>query len=64
MANAIARTLLSTFTIDAYARKIPNAPIVFESATSHDNFVEVHYAAKDAQFFLTTKPKATGGDFN
>jgi hypothetical protein len=45
MAEAIAHI------IDADAPKTPNAPIAFESATSHDNFVEVHYVAKDARFF-------------
>jgi len=29
----------------------PNVPIAFESATSHDNVVEVHYTAKDARLF-------------
>jgi len=52
MANAVAYTLI---TIDAKARKMPNAPIIFESATSHDNFVEVHYAAKDARFLPQNK---------
>jgi hypothetical protein len=49
MAKAIAHA------IDANALKMPNAPIAFESATSHDNFVEVHYAAKDARLFPHNK---------
>ena len=43
MANAIAQTI--------GASKRPNAPIVLESATSHDNVVEVHYRANDARLF-------------
>jgi hypothetical protein len=34
---------------------MPNAPIAFESATSHDNSVEVHYAAKDPRLFPHNK---------
>ena len=45
MAKAIAHA------IDTNVPKTPNAPIAFESATSHDNIVEVHYTAKDARFF-------------
>src|SRR5882724_4824171 len=41
--------------IDANVPKTPNVPIAFESATSHDNFVEVHYTAKDARFFPHNK---------
>jgi hypothetical protein len=45
VAKAIAHAL------DASVPKTPNVPIAFESATSHDNFVEVQYTAKDARFF-------------
>jgi CxxC motif-containing protein len=45
MAEAIARV------IDTNTPKTRDVPIAFESATSHDNFVEVHYVTKDARFF-------------
>ena len=41
--------------IDAKIPKTPNVPIVFESASSHDNFIEVHYRATDARFFPHNK---------
>lgn len=41
--------------IDAKIPKTPNVPIVFESASSHNNFVEVHYRATDARFFPHNK---------
>jgi hypothetical protein len=47
MASAAAHSIDAV----ANAHMIPNAPIVFQSATSHHNFVEVHYTARDAQFF-------------
>jgi DNA-binding CsgD family transcriptional regulator len=53
-ASAIAHTI----TIDANARRIPYAPVAFEFAISHDNFVEVRYAAKDARFFPQNKAEA------
>lgn len=37
--------------IDTNVPKRQNVPITFQSATSHDNIVEVHYTAKDARFF-------------
>ncbi len=49
MAKAIAHA------IDAKALKMPDAPIAFESATSHDNFVEVRYSVKDARLFPHSK---------
>lgn len=41
--------------IDANLPKTPNVVIAFESATSHDNIVEVHYTAKAARFFPHNK---------
>jgi hypothetical protein len=41
--------------IDTRIPKTPNVPIVFESATSHDNYIEVHYRATDARFFPHNK---------
>lgn len=41
--------------IDAKIPKTPNVPIVFESASSHDNFIELHYRATDARFFPHNK---------
>ena len=41
--------------IDAKIPKTPNVPIVFESATSHDNFIDVHYRATDARLFPHNK---------
>jgi hypothetical protein len=41
--------------IDTKIPKTPNVPIVFESASSHDNFIEVHYRATDARFFPHNK---------
>ncbi|HWN49419.1 MAG TPA: hypothetical protein VNO18_06255 [Xanthobacteraceae bacterium] len=49
MAKAIAQT------ISANTLKAPGAPIAFESATSHDNFVEVRYVANDAAVFARLK---------
>ena len=41
--------------IDTRIPKTPNVPIVFESATSHDNYIEVHYRATDARLFPHNK---------
>ena len=41
--------------IDAKIPKTPNVPIVFESATSHGNFIDVHYRATDARLFPHNK---------
>ncbi|MBO0759169.1 MAG: hypothetical protein J2P54_25290 [Bradyrhizobiaceae bacterium] len=49
MAKAIADT------ISANTIKSTQGPIVFQSATAHDNFVEIQYAAKDALFFARNK---------
>lgn len=49
MADEIART------IQAKALQAPSGSMAFESATSHDNIVEVRYAAKDARFFPQSK---------
>jgi len=45
MAKAIAHA------IDTKAPKTPDTPITFESATSHDNVVELHYIANEARVF-------------
>ena len=49
MARAIAHA------IDANALKAPGAAIVFESAASHDNVVELKYRANDAAAFARLK---------
>lgn len=49
MAKAIAET------IDAGAIKSADGPVVFQSATAHDNVVEIQYAARDATFFARNK---------
>jgi hypothetical protein len=42
-------------TINATAPKTPGAAISFESATSHDNIVEMRYVANDAAVFVRLK---------
>jgi hypothetical protein len=52
MAAAIAHT------IEANTLKAPGAAITFESATSHDNFVEMRYVANDAAIISRLKSNA------
>lgn len=54
MARAIAHT------IDANTLKSSNGPVIFQSATAHDNVVEIQYAAKDATFFARNKTNLEG----
>jgi len=54
MAKAIARA------IEAASPKSPNGLIVFESATAHDNVIEIQYAMKDATFFARNKTSLDG----
>jgi hypothetical protein len=44
-------------TIDANTPKAQIGPLTFLSATSHDNIVDVQFAAKDATFFASEKAK-------
>lgn len=56
--NAEPKTAAELTTAIAIAIEIPkkpNVPIVFESATSHDNFIDVHYRATDARLFPHNK---------
>jgi hypothetical protein len=46
---------IATAITNSNVRKMPNALIVFESATAHDNFVEVRYTAVDARLFPHNK---------
>jgi hypothetical protein len=41
--------------IDTGVSKTPGAPIAFQSATSHDNVVEMRYVANDAAGFVRLK---------
>jgi hypothetical protein len=52
IAKAIAHT------IDISTVKTPGAPITFESATSHDNVVELRFVANDAAALSRLKSKA------
>jgi hypothetical protein len=54
MAKAIAHT------IEAGSPKSPDGLIVLESATAHDNVVEIQYAMKDATFFARNKANLDG----
>jgi len=54
--KALAETAKAiALTINANTQRTPGAPIAFESATSHDNFVELRYVANDAAAFARLK---------
>jgi hypothetical protein len=54
----LAKDIAFTISVSAPKRR-PGAPVVFESATSHDNFVEVRYIVKDPAMFSRLKNENT-----